>query len=55
MNLAAQGGALQLEQNSTFKGSNVRMLDNEALLVGGAINILKNAHVNVSKLQFINN
>jgi|LauGreDrversion4_2_1035121.scaffolds.fasta_scaffold48972_2 hypothetical protein len=33
----------------------MRMLENEALLVGGAINILRNAQVNVSKVQFINN
>jgi hypothetical protein len=49
MNLAATGGAVQLERNSRLTGSNMRLMDNIALLQGGALNILQNAHVNLSK------
>jgi predicted outer membrane repeat protein len=39
-NLAATGGALQLERNSRLRGDNLRMHDNKAIIQGGAINIL---------------
>jgi hypothetical protein len=55
MNLAATGGAVQLERNSRLSGTNMRLMDNIALLQGGALNILQNAHVNLSKAQFIGN
>ena len=55
MNLAATGGAVQLERNSCLTGSNMRLIDNIALLKGSALNILQNAHINLSKAQFIGN
>jgi|LauGreDrversion4_2_1035121.scaffolds.fasta_scaffold58673_4 hypothetical protein len=55
MNLAATGGAVQVERNSRLSGLNLKLVDNMALLQGGALNILHNASVNMSKTQFLNN
>jgi hypothetical protein len=44
-----------LEGGSNLKGSNLRLQENEALIQGGAINILQNASVNVDKVYFISN
>ncbi|TNV88206.1 hypothetical protein FGO68_gene9945 [Halteria grandinella] len=54
-NIASSGGVAQIEQNSGFFGTGLKFQENLAVLEGGALNLLQNANVNLSKIQFLSN
>lgn len=38
-----------------MRGYNLKLIDNIAMIDGGAINVLQDSHLNFTKVQFIGN